>query len=379
MRIVVIGPTYPFRGGIAHYTTLLSRELRKQNAVLFVSYKRQYPEFIFPGKSNYDPSKAPVKDTPVEYLIDPFNPLTWQAAVRRIRSFKADMVIFQWWVVFWAPSCLFLVRKLKKMDDRPEILFVCHNAVQHEPNRLKKKITKYVLAGADRLVTHSRSETEALAGLLGRGGHVITGFHPTYKAFSSKRPSKETAKEKLGLNGDVLLFFGFVRKYKGLDILLAAMPWVLREKKVTLLIVGEFWEKKTIYLKQIARNGLGTAVLIVDAYVPNEDMGTYFAAADLVVQPYLSASGSGICQLAYGFNRPVIATRVGSLAEVIEDWVNGRIVPPNAPRLLATAIVESLEPVILRSLTRNAEKTKEKYAWETLAEMIRLKKQDEMA
>ena len=167
-----------------------------------------------------------------------------------------------------------------------------------------------------------------------------------------------------------MLFFGFVRQYKGLDVLLDAMPIMLKEKNVILLIVGEFWGDKQSYLDKIDRNGTSANVRIVDKYVPNEEIGIYFAASDLVVQPYISASGSGICQIAYGFDRPVVATNVGSLSEVVRDGVNGRLVEPNNHRSLALAILESLEPVTLSRFTINANKTKEEFSWEKMAKII---------
>ena len=180
----------------------------------------------------------------------------------------------------------------------------------------------------------------------------------------------------LGLTGDVLLFFGFVREYKGLGVLLDALPMIIREKAVTLLVVGEFWKSKKKYLEQIDRHGLRPHVRIIDEYIPNEKLGVFFCGADLVVQPYISASGSGICQIAFGFNRPVIATNVGSLTEVIENGVNGRTVDPEDTQGLALAVLESLEPATLGKLSRNAKDTKKKYSWELMAEIVTGKKNE---
>ncbi|MBW1744633.1 MAG: glycosyltransferase family 4 protein, partial [Deltaproteobacteria bacterium] len=202
--------------------------------------------------------------------------------------------------------------------------------------------------------THSKQETDKLHQLLGKNIKVTTAFHPTYADLASRSISKESAKEQLGLSGPVLLFFGFVREYKGLSTLLKALPDVTKQKDVTLLVVGEFWKDKRTYLDMIQDLGISRAVMIKDGYVANEEIGPYFAAADLVVQPYVSVSGSGVCQLAYGFGRPVIATDVGSLNEVVEDRINGRIVPPRDPKALAEAIVESLQPDILELYTVNA-------------------------
>ena len=369
MKIVMLGPTYPYRGGIAHHTTLLCRALRKNHEVKFISFKRQYPKILFPGKSDRDPSKKPVKIDNVDYLLDSLNPLSWIKVYRAIKEFKPDKVIVPWWVAFWMPQ-FWTIASLVKKYLQSEIVFICHNAIEHESNALKKLATKIVLKKADRLISHSKEETLRIKDLLGNGVNAITAFHPTYANLSDKRYSKEEAKEKLGLNGDVLLFFGFVREYKGLDVLLDAMSIIPEEKNVTLMVIGEFWDDKQKYLDKIDNYGISKNVRIIDEYVPNEAIGIYFAASDLVVQPYHSASGSGICQIAYGFDRPVIATNVGSLPEVVLDGQNGRLVEPRNPRALAEAILESLEKDTLDKLTRNAEKTKERFSWERMADIV---------
>ena len=369
MKITLIGPTYPYRGGIAHHTTLLCRALRKNHEVKFISFKRQYPKILFPGKSDRDPSKKPVKIDNVDYLLDSLNPFSWIKVYRAIKEFKPEKVIVPWWVAFWMPQ-FWTIASLVKKYLQSEIVFICHNAIEHESNALKKLATKIVLKKADRLISHSKEETLRIRDLLGNGVNAVTAFHPTYANLCDKRYSKEEAKEKLGLNGDVLLFFGFVREYKGLDVLLDAMSIIPEEKNVTLMVTGEFWDDKQKYLDKIDNYGISKNVRIIDEYVPNEAIGIYFAASDLVVQPYHSASGSGICQMAYGFNRPVIATHVGSLPDVVQDGINGRIVKPRDHQGLAKAILESLEKDTLDKLTRNAEKTKERFSWERMADIV---------
>lgn len=369
MKIALIGPTFPFRGGISHYTTLLYRAMRKKHDVKFISFKRQYPKMLFPGKSDRDTSKNPLRADGVEYLIDSMNPFTWIAASRAIADFHPDKVVFPWWVAFWAPQFLTII-KLVKIKQQAEIVFICHNVAEHEDNFIKKAVSRLVLSSADMLITHSKEETRKLKDLIGEKVKVKTGFHPTYSDLSKERFSKEQAKEKLGLAGNVLLFFGFVREYKGLRILLTAMPNILKEKEVSLLVVGEFWKDKQKYLDMISSLNIAAKVKIVDEYVPNESISVYFSAADLVVQPYLTVSGSGITQLSYGQDRPVIATNIGCLPEVIEDGVNGRLVEPGNPAALAKAVLESLDPSTLKALTANAVKTKERFSWEKMAEIV---------
>lgn len=369
MKIAIVGPIYPLRGGVAQYTTLLCRELARRHQVLPVSFKRQYPGFLFPGKSNYEIDPPPFTGLHAEFIIDSLNPVTWRTAVRRILSFLPDMVIFQWWVTFWAPQFHYIACALRKSMPAPEIVFICHNVREHEPNRIKEFITKRVFSRADRFVTHCPQETDRLKEILPKA-QVSTGFLPTYRDYCINAFPKSQAKIRLGLNGDVLLFFGFVRKYKGLNVLLEAMPLVLKKRTITLLVVGEFWKDKTPYLNRVQRLGLTEQVRVVDGYVSSEQAGLYFSAADLVVQPYLHASGSGVAQLAYGFNRPVIATQTGSLPDVVEDGINGRIVPPNNAQALAAAIVEALEPKKLESFSQQATRTREKFSWAKMADII---------
>lgn len=369
MKIVLLGPTYPFRGGIAHYMTLLCQTLRQKHEVKFISFKRQYPKILFPGKSDRDPSQHPLKVDQVDYLLDPMNPWTWLKVSRTIKKFHPHLLMIPWWVSFWMPPFWFILETLKG-SSKPEIVLICHNVNEHESNWLKKMATKAVLLKADRLIAHSREEMLRLRELLQQNFNGITAFLPTYAPLGVKQYKKEDAKQKLGLMGPVLLFFGFVRPYKGLHVLLDAMPLVLKEKEVTLLVVGEFWKDKEKYLRQIETHRMNSKIKIVDDYIPNEDVGLYFAAADLIIQPYISATGSAISQLAYGLDRPVIATRVGNLPEIIEDGVNGWIVPPGDPKSLAKAILKSLEPEILETLSQNARQTKEKYSWEKLGEIL---------
>ncbi len=369
MKILVVGPTFPFRGGIAHYTTLLSQTLSEHHDVTLLSFTRQYPQFLFPGKTDRDTSETPIRFGNTIHMIDSMNPLTWFRAVRLIQELNPDQIIVPWWASFWAPIFWTILRSVKRKTTS-KIVFICHNAVDHESHPFAKAASRAVLTKADHLITHSKEVTRDLEVILGRGIGITTAFLPTFEQVGVKKYSREDARHDLKLSGDVLLFFGFVRDYKGLHVLLEALRIVLRKKQVTLLVVGEFWKGKKQYLGEIESLGISEHVQIIDRYVPNEEIGKYFSASDLVVQPYLSASGSAICQLAYGFDRPVIATRVGSLSEVIEDGVNGRLVTPGDRTGLAAAILESIEPEVKQRFSENAVKTKDKFSWEKMARII---------
>ena len=371
MKLAIIGPTYPFRGGIAQHSTLLCNTLRKKHDVKFISYSRQYPKIIFPGKSDQDPSQDALHADPVEYLIDSINPLTWKQAADSLIRFEPERIIFPWWVVFWAPQIFYITKRIRH-NMETKIILLCHNVAEHENNIAKKYITKNILKSADIIFTQSLQETEKVYNCLGGcSKQVVTGFHPTYVDLCTHAISdKNETNSKTRAHHYNLLFFGFVRKYKGLDILLNALPLVLEHVNVRLNVVGEFWKDKKIYMEKIRQLGLEEHIQIVDTYVPNESLNRYFEPADLVVQPYLSASGSGVSQLAYGFSTPVVATRVGSIAEVVLDGVNGRLVEPNDPESLAKAIIESLVPGNLAMMKKEASKVKDRFSWDRFADMI---------
>ena len=369
MKVALIGPTYPFRGGIAHHTTLLYETISKNHETLFISFTRQYPDFLFPGKSDKDPSHSPYKTEKVIYLIDSINPFTWEKAVKKIRTFNPDKIIFPWWVAYFAPLFWYITNRLKK-SIKCEIVIICHNVLEHDSGMLSKFISKLFLPKGDRLITHSISDSIKIRQITGANKNVMTLFHPTYAPLCDIKISREKARDQLGLSGNLLLFFGFIRPYKGLSVLLSAMKYIIEKKPVHLIIAGEFWHDKKKYLAKINKMGLSNYITIIDEYIPNENMDLFFSAVDLVVQPYLTASGSGVCQMAYGFGCPVIATSVGNLSEIIEDGINGRIVAPDNIKELSEAILESLEPEILHKLTQNAKIGKNKFLWDDLVKNI---------
>jgi len=367
MKLAVLGPCYPFRGGIAHHTTRLVRELRREHEVLFVSYTRQYPELLFPGRSDREPT-PPRDPVQVEYLLDSVNPATWWRTAAAMARFRPQIALFPWWVTFWAPQVVSVATAVKARAGA-EIVLLCHNVHEHEPSFAKKLITRNVFRVADRFVVQSQQEADKLRGLLPRAA-VTVAHHPIYQDVGGPRVDKAEARARLdidGAKGPVLLFFGFVRPYKGLDLLLDAMTHL---PAATLLVVGELWRDAAQVRAQIARLDLGGRVRLVDAYVPDPDVPLYFGAADVVVLPYRSASGSGVAQLALGSSRPMVVTDVGALAEVVGDGVAGRVVPPNDPAALAAAVGEVTDPANLSRFTRAAGERAGLFGWDQLARAV---------
>ncbi|MFP4085200.1 MAG: glycosyltransferase [Desulfobacteraceae bacterium] len=234
---------------------------------------------------------------------------------------------------------------------------------------MDKILTRVVLTTGDYFMVHSEEEKQSLLSMFPKA-KVQKSPHPTYEVFNFKPFDAKRVKAKYELKGNIILFFGFVREYKGLRYLIEALPQVLTKIEATLLVVGEFWKDKEEYLRLIREKNVESAVVIVDQYIPNEEIGDYFSAADVVVQPYISATGSGVIQTAFGFNKPVIATRVGSLPEVVEDGRTGFLVPPRDPNSLAQAIVRFFRERRTEEFAKHIKDEHLRFSWTKMVETI---------
>ena len=369
MRISVVGPTFPYRGGIAHYTTLLVRHLRERHEVYLHSYSRQYPSFLFPGNAAPDPSERALC-VDCEYILDPLLPWTWWRTFRRIRRLKPDLLILQWWTPFWTPVLLALTGWVRHQMGTP-ILFLCHHVIAPDGGPLDWSLARFIFRRADGFIVLSEEDFALLRRALPEA-YIRGTTLPRLDIFDGDRIAPQEARSRLGLPDEarVLLFFGFVRRYKGLRYLLQALPQVLAHFPVRLLVVGEFWEDEQVYREQIERLGLNEAVVLVNRYVPNEEVGIYFSAADVLVLPYLEASQSGVVQMAFAFERPVITTRVGGLAETVEHGETGVIIPPADSLALAEAIVRYFQEGLGSRFQENIRGLSQDFAWERLVGLI---------
>jgi glycosyltransferase involved in cell wall biosynthesis len=374
LRVVLIGPTWPFRGGIAQYTSELARQLGQRHEVTLLSFVRQYPRWLFPGRTDRDPS-AWVSPNAAEYILDPLALWTWWRTARRVTALCPDVVLVQWWVPFWAPS-LSTVLALARRRRPVQVVMECHNVLPHEGGGvLARRLTQLALAAADAFIVHADADARALTAL---------GLRPEVPRYRvalppmslPPAPDRAAARARLGLpaEGPVLLFFGFVRPYKGLDHLLTAMPDIVaRVPRVRLLVAGEFWAPAARFAERAAALGVGEAVRLDDRYVPNEAVGDYFAAADLVVLPYVEASQSAVVPLAAQFGVPVVASRVGGLPDVVADGVTGLLVPPADPVALAAAVVRVLtEPATLARLRAGTLAQSGRFSWDEVVRTVEL-------
>jgi len=380
MKFGLVGPTFPFRGGIAAHTTLLEHAMRKRHDVVFVSFKRQYPTWIYPGPSDRDESEGGIRPLQASALLDSMNPWTWYQTAKRLVSERVDVVILPWWVIFWAPQYLLITSYLKVMSRIP-VIFLCHNVHEHETNRLKNLVTSLVLEQGSAFLCHSEEEKAFLEKHF-PGRIVTTMVHPSYEAIANPSDSGSQAASD-GLPGEAaspdhrtahdprqILFFGFVRPYKGLDVLLEAMPEVHRQTGARLKVVGEAWQDAGRYRRLVAEHGLNAVVDMDLRYVPNAELPSVFDAADLVVLPYRSATGSGAVQLALGAGLPVVATRVGSIPTAVQHETNGLLVPAEDSKSLAQAITRALDPDQWGRLVSGVAQTKEQFSWDRLVDTI---------
>lgn len=340
-RLIVLGVSHPIRGGISHYSTLLVRELRRTYDVKFVTFIRQYPTFLLPGKTQYDDSSQKLLESN-DALIDSLNPISWIRVAKLLNHEKPDLVIIHWWHPFFALP-FGTITSLLSSALKAKSCFICHNVLPHEKIPFQYLLTRYAFRNTKLFIVHSEEDKRKLLRLK-PNADVRINCHPTYSIFGQWQIyDKADARKRLAISDDArtILFFGFVRPYKGLKHLIHALEKIRSKMDCLLLIVGEFfYQDKKSFVKLIEERGLKDHVIIVDKYVRNEDVALYFGSADVVALPYTSATQSGIVQIAFGLNTPVITTDVGGLSEAVEDGKTGFVVKPGNSDELAQAIIK---------------------------------------
>lgn len=369
-KIVMIGPVYPYKGGIAHYTGLMYKALEKKYQVKMISFKLQYPKFLF-KKEQKDYTNDTFKINDTKYWLNTANPLNCIATANKIKKMKPDLVIFQWWHPYFAP-CYWLMEKT--LGKKIKKLFVCHNVFPHERFPMDKILSKLVLKHGNYFITQSKMDSEDLITIKKDASYCQT-VHPTYNAFKLKDISQTEAKEilKSKTGEKILLFFGFVREYKGLKHIINALPEIVKKiKDVKLYIVGDFDGDKEKYIRLIDEKNVKEHICIFDGYIPDGEVEKFFAASDLVILPYESATQSGIVQIAYGFEKPVIVTDVGGLPEVVSDGKTGYVVPNGNDCELAKAVIRFFEENKSEEFKENISEEAYKYSWDRMVKVIEM-------
>ena len=310
--------------------------------VHFINYTLLYPPILFPGTTQFDQSHAMTKQIPSERLLSSVNPLSWLRVARRVRELQPDLVVFDWWNPFFGPSHYAVSRLLGK-ELQSKIVFITENVISHEARAIDTILTKLGLRNAASFLTLSSQVAEDVK-VFANGKPIYRSELPVFGDFYAQTSlwrSKDEAKQSFGfaVEDDVLLFFGYVRKYKGLDILLRAMPAIVRENpQAKLLIAGEFYDDPKPYHDLIRDLALEPHVKMINRFIPNEEVAAFYAASDVVMLPYRSATQSGILGIAYGFERPVIITNVGGLAESVDEGKTGFVVVPESSEALVAAV-----------------------------------------
>ncbi len=367
MKISIVSPAYPYRGGIAGFTTLLYKELIKDHDVSIVNFSRQYPSILFPGKSQTDESDS-VSKIPSLRLIDTLDPFTWFKAGKYLRKEKPDHVIFCYWMPFFAPVFGIISRGLKK-NKYSKTLALCHNILPHEKKPFDKILTKYFFKSIDRYVLLSDSVRDDLHRIEKKPNYKLL-FHPVYSNFGQPVDKSEARKFLKLKNERTILFFGLVREYKGLDILLKAISLTSKEIKCQLLVAGEFYSDFNKYTDLAARLGITGNVIFKNEFIPAELVKYYFSAADVVVLPYRSATQSGVTLVAKNFYKPVIATNVGGLSEIVKQGEDGYLVEPENPEQLSEMIVKFYRENKEVEFSRAVKNELDKLSWKNFTEKL---------
>jgi D-inositol-3-phosphate glycosyltransferase len=363
MKIIIIGPAYPLRGGLATYNERLARAFQAAgDEVRIVTFSLQYPDFLFPGQTQFSTEAGP-HDLDIEVSLNSVNPLSWLSVGRKLRAVRPDLVVFRFWLPFMGPA-LGTVARLVRGNGHTRVVAITDNVIPHEKRPGDRPLTRYFLSACDGFVTMSRSVLGDLQRLGFGRKPALYRPHPLYDNFGPIKP-KDEALAALGLSAEVgyLLFFGFIRAYKGLDILLEAFADArLATLPVKLIIAGEFYEDAAPYEALIQQHKLESRLVRATDFIPNERVADYFCAADLIVQPYKNATQSGVSQIAYHFERPMLVTDVGGLAELIPAGEVGYVVPPNA-QAIADAIVDFYARQREARFTEGVREHKKQFSW----------------
>jgi len=369
MKIIIVGTAFPYRGGLATYNERLAHEYAKQgHEVEIITFTLQYPAFLFPGKSQYSAEFAP-EDLKITRMINSMNPLNWIKVGRNIKEKSPDMVIFCYWMAFMAP-CFGTIARYAH-SPKTKMVAMIHNMIPHEPTILDKLFPKYFVKAMDGFVAMAESVIEDINHFDTENKPKIVSPHPIYDHYGDALTKKEAA-IKLGLHEQInyVLFFGFIRNYKGLDLLLEAFADKrLRKFPVKLIVAGEFYENPAPYMQQIIRLGLDDVVELRTKFIPDDEVRNYFSIADLVAQPYRTATQSGVSQIAYHFEKPMLVTNVGGLAEIIPNGKVGYVVDVE-PKQIADALVDFFSNQRSEKMIENIKIEKQKFLWSKMTDAI---------
>jgi len=367
-RVAILGTAYPLRGGLAAYNERLAKAYTQQGyEVKIFTFSLQYPNFLFPGKTQF--SDEPKPDLDIDICVNSINPLNWISVGKKIKKWNPDLLIIKYWLPFMAP-CFGRIARIVKRNKKTKIVSILDNIIPHEKRFADRALSNYFVKSVDGFVAMSDSVMKDLETFDNKKPLQFCP-HPLYDNFGEVISQKE-AQKKLNLDCDYkyLLFFGFIRDYKGLDLLLKAMSRLKDSNhKIKLIVAGEFYSNEKTYLDLIEELKIKEQLVLATDFIPDSKVSLYFSAADLIVQPYKSATQSGVTQIAYHFEKPIITTDVGGLAEIVPDGKVGYVVQPNEVEI-ADAITKFFNETNLEEMRENIKNEKKKYSWERLLETL---------
>ena len=367
-KVVIIGPAYPLRGGLATYNERLAKAFSDEGHDTFIStFSLQYPEFLFPGKSQYSEEPAQ-KDLEINVCINSVNPFNWLKIGLELKKMMPDLIVVRYWLPFMGP-CLGTILKIIKSNHYTKIVCIADNIIPHEKRFGDTIFTQYFIKPVDAFITMSEKVLSDLDLFSTKNKKKQFIPHPLYDNFG-EIISKKQALERLNLDQEYtyILFFGFIRKYKGLDLLIEAMKSI-SNPKIKLIVAGEFYEDSRSYLQLINDSKVSDKIILKTNFITDSEVKYYFSASDLVVQPYKSATQSGVTPLAYHFETPMIVTNVGGLTGMVPNGKVGLIAEPN-PISIAEKINEFFQNQYAEEFKKNLKVEKQKYSWSSMTKAI---------
>ncbi len=369
-KIVIIGPAHPLRGGLASFNERLALQfLQEGNEVHIYTFSLQYPGFLFPGTTQYSTEPKP-ENIPIKVCINSVNPANWFVVGNELKNNRPDIIVVRYWLPFMGPALGTILRIVKK-NNHTKIICIADNVIPHEKRPGDKQFTKYFIKPVDAFITMSQGVMQQLRQLTNKPATIAV--HPLYDNFGDKI-DKATARKHLQINGQerIILFFGFIRKYKGLDILLNAMKILIQQaypfNEIKLLVAGEYYEDRKPYDELINDLGIASNLILHTSFIKDSDVKYYLSAADFVIQPYRSATQSGVTPLAYHFDKPMLVTNVGGLPQLVPDRKVGLVAEPNA-QSIAEKIME-LYSLGEEFFLPNLIEEKKQYSWKKLTQTI---------
>ncbi|MBQ1835624.1 MAG: glycosyltransferase family 4 protein [Paludibacteraceae bacterium] len=369
MKILIVGPAWPYRGGIADFDERIAREyIKKGDEVEIFTFTLQYPSFLFPGKTQYSPDPRP-EDLDIKRKVNSINPFNWIKVGRELKKKNADLLIIKFWLPLMAP-CFGTIARIVKGNGKTKVVSILDNIIPHEHRPGDKILSKYFVSSIDAFIAMSKSVYDDLKSLNDKKPCLLSP-HPIYDNFGTA-VSREEAIGSLGLDPSAkyMLFFGFIRDYKGLDILLKAIADErIKNSDIKLIVAGEFYNNSETYFEMEKQLGLEGKIIWRTDFIADEQVKNYFCASDIIVQPYKTATQSGVTQIAYHFEKPMLVTNVGGLPEIVPNGKVGYSVEPEA-KVIADAINDFYSNGRYAEFVENIKEEKKKYSWDRMLENV---------